>query len=151
MLPYLHDPADGLAFTFKISNDQTSLKVYVRNTSGVTACILDPVWDPMRKSFDLVEGVAGKTPPDPIVCPRPVPWCRTISIQDGAVAQTSTQFSFYSTQAGLYYGKATFFDPNFAEYYRHPEAPVQPVDMRSVRFLVRVYPSGKYKLLKIVE
>jgi hypothetical protein len=76
---------------------------------------------------------------------------RTISIQDGAVAQTSTQFSFYSTQAGLYYGKVTFFDPNYAEYYRRAEAPVQPVDMRSVRFLVRVYPSGKYKLLKIVD
>jgi hypothetical protein len=151
MLPLAPFLGDGLDFTFKISNDQTSLKVYIRNTSGIAACILDPVWDPMRKSFELVEGVVGKTPPDPITCRLPVPWCRTISIQDGAVAQTSSKFSFYSTQAGLYYGKATFFDPKHVESYRRPEEPVQTVDMRSVRFLLRVYASGKYNLLKIVD
>lgn len=142
---------DGLEFTFKISNDQTSLKVYVRNTSGIRAAILDPVRDPMRESFELVEAAPGKTPPDRIVCRLPGLYCDSIRIENGAVAQVTSQFSFFDKQPGLYYGKATFFDPRYSACYRQAQEPVQPVDMRSVRFLVRVYSSGKYKLLKIVD
>ncbi len=151
MLPYLPEPADGLEFSFKISNDQTSLKVYVRNTSGIRATILNPIVDPMRQQFELVEPARGKTPPDPIMCRLPSMYCASTRIENGAVGVFTRRFSFYDTRAGLYYGKATFFDPKFAESYRRPEEPVQPVDMRSVRFLVRVYPSGKYKLLKVID
>lgn len=151
MFLYLPEPADGLDFSFKISNDQTRLKVYIRNSSGVTARILNPLSDPLHESFEIIEPDNGITPRDPIACRLPVPWCPTLKIENGAVVETSTSFAFYSTQAGLYYGKATFFDPKFADHYRQPQEPVQPVDMRSLRFLVRVYPSGKYKLLKIVD
>lgn len=151
MLPYLPEPADGLEFSFKISNDRTSLKVYVRNTSGIRVTILDPVRDPMHETLELIEAAPGKTPNLPTFCGIPGLSCDTIRIENGAVAQVSQRFRFDNTQAGLYYGKATFFDPKHAENYRRPQEPVQPVDMRSVRFLVRVYPSGKYKLLKIVD
>ena len=151
MLPYLPEPADGLEFSFKISNDRTKLKVFVRNTSAKTVSIMSPVEDPMEQEFKLLKQSRRKPVSGIISCFPTSKFCSSLQIASRDVEESYTGFGFIGQKPGTYSGKLTFYNPASQQYWRPTEEPVQPVDMRSVRFLVRVYPSGKYKLLKIVD
>ncbi len=151
MFPYPPEPGDGLDFTFKISNDRTKLKIYVRNTASKPARILNPVGDPCEQQFKLVKVGPGKSVSGMIYCFPSSEYGSSLQIAANNVAQLSKGFNFIGSKPGTYSGKLTFFDPISKNLWRPTREPVQPVDMRSVKFLVRVYPSGKYKLLEILD